>query len=86
MPEPLLIAGDFNTTPHSPHFTDLINRSGLRSAALGRHWAPTWPTFFMPAGIQIDHVLVSDGVAVKRFETGPAVGSDHLPIIVDLLL
>lgn len=84
MPKPLLIAGDLNASPYSPHVADLLAGGGLRLAA-GRGWTPTWPTFFLPAGIQIDHVLVSGDVAVKRFGTGPAVGSDHLPLIADLL-
>jgi endonuclease/exonuclease/phosphatase (EEP) superfamily protein YafD len=34
--------------------------------------------------IPIDHFLVSEDVAVTRFETGPRVGSDHLPIVADI--
>jgi endonuclease/exonuclease/phosphatase (EEP) superfamily protein YafD len=39
-----------------------------------------------PAGIQIDHALVSPGVQVRNFRRGPRVGSDHLPVVVDLAL
>ncbi len=81
---PVVIAGDLNVTPYSPRFRDLIDRGRLRSAA-GRQWAPTWPTWFPPAAIQIDHVLVSSDVGVRGFETGPRVGSDHLPIVADLV-
>jgi endonuclease/exonuclease/phosphatase (EEP) superfamily protein YafD len=86
LPKPLIIAGDFNATRESPHFADMLVQGGLRSAAEERRWAPTWPTFFLPGGIQIDHVLVSGDIGVRRFETGPAVGSDHLPVVADLLL
>lgn len=84
--KPLIVAGDLNTTPHSPHFDVLLETGGLRSAAADRRWAPTWPMFFLPGGIQIDHVLLSGNVAVRAFRTGPAVGSDHLPIVADLVL
>jgi hypothetical protein len=39
-----------------------------------------------PAGIQIDHALVTSHVAVERFGRGPANGSDHRPIVADLVL
>jgi endonuclease/exonuclease/phosphatase (EEP) superfamily protein YafD len=84
-PKPLVIAGDLNISPHSPHFQALLAGGGLRSASAERRWAPTWPTFFLAAGIEIDHVLLSGPIAARRFETGSAVGSDHLPIVVDLV-
>jgi len=81
---PVVIAGDLNTSPYSPHFRDLLERGHLRSAA-GRHWVPTWPVWCPPAAIQIDQGLVSPDVGVRAFETGPRVGSDHLPIVADLV-
>jgi endonuclease/exonuclease/phosphatase (EEP) superfamily protein YafD len=84
-PRPLLVMGDLNITPFSPHFQALLSETGLQSAAEGEGWQPTWPTFLPPAGIQIDHALVSSGLAVVAFQRGPAVGSDHRPILVDLL-
>jgi endonuclease/exonuclease/phosphatase (EEP) superfamily protein YafD len=81
---PVVIAGDLNITPYSPHFVRLLADGHLRSAAGGR-WIPTWPIFFPPAAIQIDHVLVSADVGVRTFESGPRVGSDHLPVVADLV-
>jgi endonuclease/exonuclease/phosphatase (EEP) superfamily protein YafD len=83
---PLVVVGDMNITPFSPHFQQLLSDGGLRSAAEGFGWQPTWPTFFMPAGIQIDQALVNSRIAVERFSRGDRVGSDHLPIVVDLVL
>jgi endonuclease/exonuclease/phosphatase (EEP) superfamily protein YafD len=85
-PRPLLVVGDLNITPFSPHFQALLSDTGLRSAADVAGWQPTWPTFLPPAGIQIDHALVSAGLAVVAFQRGPGVGSDHRPILVDLTL
>jgi endonuclease/exonuclease/phosphatase (EEP) superfamily protein YafD len=81
---PLVVAGDLNVTPFSPHYQALLAASGLRSAARGRSWQPTWPHFMPACGIQIDHILVSAAIGVERFERGPAMGSDHWPIIADL--
>jgi endonuclease/exonuclease/phosphatase (EEP) superfamily protein YafD len=83
-PAPLVMAGDFNVTPFSPHFGDFIARSGLLWTARGAGWQPTWPTFLPVGGIQIDHVFVSPGIDVQRFARGGGTGSDHRPILVDL--
>jgi len=83
-PAPLVMAGDFNVTPFSPHFRDFLGQSRLRWAANGAGWQPTWPTFLPLGGIQIDHAFVSPGIAVQRFARGGGVGSDHRPILVDL--
>lgn len=81
---PLVMAGDFNVTPFSPHFRAFLAQSGLEWAAQGAGWQPTWPTFLPIAGIQIDHAFVSPTVVVHRFERGPRIGSDHWPILVAL--
>jgi endonuclease/exonuclease/phosphatase family metal-dependent hydrolase len=81
---PFIAVGDLNISPFSPHFDAALAAAGLRSAASGRGWQPTWPTFFPPAGIQIDHALVSPEVDVRRFVTGSGTGSDHRPILMDV--
>jgi endonuclease/exonuclease/phosphatase (EEP) superfamily protein YafD len=85
-PRPLVVVGDLNVSPFSGHFRKLLQVGRLSSAAAGFGWQPTWPEFMPPAGIQIDHALVSAGVQVREFRRGAQVGSDHLPVIVDLLL
>ena len=83
---PVIVAGDFNTTPWSPYFQDLLATAGLRNAAEGRGYIATWPTFFWPLQIPIDHVLLKGPLAVTSVHRGPDVGSDHYPIIADLRL
>jgi len=83
---PLVVIGDLNVSPYSPHFEALLSAGKLRSAASGFGWQPTWPAFMPPAGIQIDHALVNAGVTVERFRRGPPNGSDHTPILADLVL
>ena len=82
----LIVVGDLNTSPWSPHFRDLLTATGLRNAAAGHGWIPTWPTWFWPALIPIDHVLVRGPLGVEDLERGPDVGSDHYPLIAGLRL
>ena len=83
---PLLVAGDFNTTPWSSHFQDMIRASGLGNCAAGRAIAGSWPAQFMPLGIAIDHCLASHHWRSLNVRTGPRLGSDHLPVVADLML
>jgi endonuclease/exonuclease/phosphatase (EEP) superfamily protein YafD len=85
-PLPFVGLGDLNISPFSPHFAVLLREGGLRSAAAGRGWQPTWPAPFPPLGIQIDHALVSPEVQVQDFRRGTPNGSDHRPIIVDVII
>lgn len=81
-PVPVLLLGDLNTTAFSPVFSLLLDRAGLADCAAGHGYHPTWPTWFPPLFLQIDHCLVSNGLAVTHFATGPYVGSDHYPLEV----
>jgi endonuclease/exonuclease/phosphatase (EEP) superfamily protein YafD len=83
---PVIVAGDFNTTPWSPHFQDLLAGAGLRNAAEGHGYVGTWPAPFWPALIPIDHVLLKGPLSATTLQRGPAIGSDHYPIIADLRL
>jgi endonuclease/exonuclease/phosphatase (EEP) superfamily protein YafD len=78
--EPVVVAGDFNTTPWSYGFRLLTEASGLRGAGL----LPTWPAPLAGIGIPIDHVLATKGAAVARLTRGPGLGSDHLPLLAEI--
>jgi len=79
--------GDFNTTPWSSHFHDLLKDSGFADCAAGRGWLPTWPSFLpAPLRIRIDHCLASAAVSVADVRVGASAGSDHLATIDDLRL
>jgi endonuclease/exonuclease/phosphatase (EEP) superfamily protein YafD len=82
--EPLIVAGDFNITPWSPHFRTALQRSGLNDCAAGHGLAPSWPSQFPPLGIRIDHCWSSRHWRSTDVRMGPALGSDHLPLIADL--
>lgn len=78
-----LIVGDLNATPWSSAFTPLEGFGWRRATGL---W-PTWPASGKGVlGIPIDHVLTSPGWRVSHYAVGPDLGSDHLPVIVRLVL
>jgi hypothetical protein len=41
-----------------------------------------WPVLRIP----IDHCLVSPDIGVLTMRTGRHIGSDHLPIIIDMVM
>src|SRR5690606_11658512 len=83
---PVVVMGDFNTTAFSPSFQDLLAATGIENASEGFGYAATWPVAAGPFGLPIDHVLVSPEFAVRDVVVGPAMGSDHAPVIVDVRL
>lgn len=83
---PVVLLGDLNATPWSPHFHDLLAGTGLSDGRRGFGIKATWPSFFGPFGIPIDHCLVSGEIVVKGFQLGPSAGSDHRAVVVDLVI
>ncbi|MFI7543881.1 endonuclease/exonuclease/phosphatase family protein [Actinoplanes sp. NPDC049599] len=71
--EPTVIAGDLNMCRPT-----LLLARPYRPAVRGR----TWPAHRPVA--QIDHVLLGPGVTATGAAVAPAVGSDHLPVVVTL--
>lgn len=76
---PGLLAGDLNTSPWAPAFVELQMQGWRRASGL----MPTWGG---PLGIPIDHVVASAHWQVVSQSRGPNLGSDHLPVLVDLRL
>ena len=81
---PALVLGDLNATPYSPAYAEFLRTSGMRDAADGTRWQPTWMAGFWPLALRIDHVLVSPGLCVESAGVGPAIGSDHRPVVARL--
>lgn len=81
---PKILLGDLNTTPWAHSFRLLLADAVLRDGRRGHGLHPTWPAAFWPMRIPIDHCLHSADVRILSLRTGSYVGSDHLPLIVEL--
>jgi endonuclease/exonuclease/phosphatase (EEP) superfamily protein YafD len=84
--EPTVLLGDLNTTPWGHAFRSLVAESGLRDSSRGVGFQWSWPSPFWPLAIPIDHALVSDNVNVVDRRMGRTIGSDHLPLVIDISL
>jgi len=82
---PTIFGGDFNSTPFSYAFKNLVQSTHMKRAV----WlTPTWPApptypFDMPPWLQLDHILTTDEVQTSNPRKGANGGSDHFPLIVD---
>jgi endonuclease/exonuclease/phosphatase (EEP) superfamily protein YafD len=81
-----VIMGDLNATPWSRPFRDLVAATGFCDSRAGFGLQASFPAGSSIMRIPIDHMLVSCsiGVASRRIERD--VGSDHLPVVVDLVI
>jgi endonuclease/exonuclease/phosphatase (EEP) superfamily protein YafD len=82
----VILMGDFNITIWSPFYQEFVDKSQLKNARIGFGIQPTWPNFMPLLAIPIDHCLVSRNIQVIKSRIGRDVGSDHLPIIADLVI
>ncbi|WP_028581972.1 endonuclease/exonuclease/phosphatase family protein [Desulfogranum japonicum] len=79
---PVILVGDLNTTMWASSY-DLLPHT-LHNSRAGFGILPTWMTNYPLLRIPIDHCLLSSEFTVSHMKTGPDIGSDHLPIIVEL--
>jgi len=80
----VVLIGDLNTSSFSTHFKSLIEESGLEDSRNGFGVLTTWPTWLSLVQTTLDHCLISPGLLVKSRETGDDLGSDHLPILIEI--
>jgi hypothetical protein len=81
IPRPIILAGDFNALPWSKAMDTLSAAIGADNA----QWTGTFPAG-SPLKLAIDQVRVSGGLKVVSLETGPYVGSVHLPLVATIAL
>ena len=83
-----ILLGDMNITPYSYAFTQLEKTSGLNNSMRGfTQSSGTWPNFFLSIfRIPIDQLLSSNNIITLNKTIGPDLGSDHLPVITELLI
>jgi endonuclease/exonuclease/phosphatase (EEP) superfamily protein YafD len=84
----LIVTGDFNSTPWSFMLKRQDKALGLQRVTRA---LPSWPSgqFSRVAAapapfLPIDHVYAGSAWRAIRVERGPAIGSDHRPIVVTL--
>ena len=91
---PLVVVGDFNSTPWSYALRGFAAATGMERQD---HNLVTFPLVFTVPDewsrrglidtipfLPLDHVFTRDGVAVHELQLGEATGSDHLPIVFSL--
>ena len=84
---PRLVVGDFNATPWSWPFRDLMDEAELRNSQIGFGLQPSFPTTSnVILRVPIDHLLHSEHFVIRDRRLGPDLGSDHFPLIVDVEL
>jgi len=67
-------------------FSEFVDDSGLRDSSRGFGVQPSWPAMMPLFYTPIDHCLVSENVVIHGRQTGPDLGSDHLPVVVEFSL
>ncbi|HEY6531660.1 MAG TPA: endonuclease/exonuclease/phosphatase family protein [Acidimicrobiales bacterium] len=83
---PVILAGDFNATRQHQPFRELLE-AGFTDAhlATGRGWTATWPAGSrLPPFALIDHVLVSDDLAVAMVKDVSITSSDHRAVVATI--
>lgn len=83
--ENLILIGDLNTSSFSAHFKKLV-QGDLSDTRSGFGLLPTWPADLWIFQTTLDHCLVSENFKIINRTTGENIGSDHLPINVELQL
>jgi endonuclease/exonuclease/phosphatase (EEP) superfamily protein YafD len=81
----LVLIGDWNTTPWSLSYRRFLRKSSLIDSLVGRgiqaSWNADWPRFLR---IPIDQAWSSASIGIRDRQLGPHLGSDHLPLRIDL--
>ncbi len=81
----VVIIGDFNSTPWSSRFRKLLKDSNLNNSQQGYGFQTTWlANLPPPLRIPIDHCLQSQAFTTVNRNTGMNIGSDHLPLLVEI--
>lgn len=88
LPQPVVIVGDFNMPVESNIYRrDWSSyRNAFSSLGTGYGLSEWVRVFVIPFGIRIDHLLTSDKLNPVNCFMGYKVGSDHLPLIAEIMV
>jgi endonuclease/exonuclease/phosphatase family metal-dependent hydrolase len=81
---PLILAGDFNMPSDDSTMAALGGSFQFAFAEAGWGYGYTRPSRY--PWVRIDHILTSPESAVTRCWVGPDFGSDHLPLLAEVVL
>lgn len=81
-----VLVGDFNTSSFGWTFHALLSEGQMVDSRVSRGWQGSWPSQ-NPSWLQItiDHALISSDLAVVERQVGPDIGSDHLPLYLEVV-
>lgn len=79
---PVIMLGDWNDTPWSRSYKQILSGTGFKNAASGSIPLPTWRPFFF-GGLMIDHIFVK-GFQIRNWHVGGDIGSDHRAVIAEV--
>ena len=79
-PKPVIVAGDFNTFWGTHEIYLFMRAAGLRSA--NSAGLPSFPA--KVPRVELDFILVSEGIEVTDFRVPDVRFSDHRPLVCDL--
>jgi endonuclease/exonuclease/phosphatase (EEP) superfamily protein YafD len=81
----VVILGDFNNTPGSGRSRKFLRDGNLIDSQRGFGLQPTWMASLpFPLQISIDRCVYSPKIATLNRKIGTSIGSDHLPLWVEL--
>lgn len=86
---PYIVLGDFNISHTSPDYDRIAQHMQDAYAIAGTGLGLTWPIeadSLLPPLLRLDYIWYGNGLRVVHAETGPNVGSDHLPVLAVLEL
>jgi len=63
---------------------NFLTESALKNAVFGLKHKGTWPTEIPFLFSPIEHFLLNPALVPVDFEVGPNIGSDHLPIFLEI--
>jgi endonuclease/exonuclease/phosphatase (EEP) superfamily protein YafD len=88
---PYILAGDFNLSEQAVFYGVLAGTMHDTFREVGAGMGATWPVAhvnglppFIPTLLRVDYIWHSAGLRALVAETGPTLGSDHLPVYAEL--
>ena len=84
--KPSIVLGDLNDVAWSPTTLELMRAGALLDPRRGRGFYNTYPARWPGLRYPLDYVFNTKHFQVCRMQVLPSFGSDHLPLIVELML